>query len=191
MGHKYTREQLLAAAVDAAIDDGLSALTFGRLAKRLGSSDRIVVYYFPSKHDLVGAVLSEVGTRLQGALVSAFPTRARDHVELARAAWPVLCRPEADPTFALFFEALGLAAAGTEPYRSVAAELLEAWASWLEGLLDGDARVRRAEAEAAIALLDGLLLLRQVAGPAAADAAASRILDGGGRSTGTSRRRRT
>lgn len=175
MGPKHTKEQLLAAALDAATDEGLSGLTYGRLAKRVGVSDRIVVYYFPTKHDLISEVLLEMGARLQGALVDAFTAPARDHVELARAAWPVLAHPKVDPTFALFFEALGLAAAGTEPYRSLATELLGAWATWLEQLLEGDHELRRAEAESAIALLDGLLLLRQLAGPAAAERAASRI----------------
>ena len=176
MGHKHSKEQLLGSALEAAMADGLSGLTFGRLAKRLGVSDRMVVYYFPTKHDLISEVLGAVGLRLQDALAHAFPARARDHVALATAAWPVLARPEADPTFRLFFEALGLAAAGTEPYRAVAADLLEGWAAWLDGLLEGDAGLRRAEALSAIALLDGLLLLRQVAGADDADRAATRML---------------
>ena len=75
------------------------------MARRLAISDRIVVYYFPSKDALVTAVLVEVGDRLQEGL----------------------------------------------PLR------------------------RRAEAEAALALIDGLLLIRHLAGPAAADRAAARL----------------
>ena len=176
MGPRHTKEQLLAAALDAATDEGLSGLTFGRLATRVGTSDRMLVYYFPTKQDLVGEVLHEMGRQLQDALAAAIPVAARDHVELARAAWPVLARSAVDPTFALFFEALGLAAAGTEPYRRIAVDLLDGWATWLEGSLDGDPDVRRAEAECAIAVLDGLLLLRQLSGPAAAERAAARIL---------------
>ena len=52
MGHKHTKEEILEGALAAAFDDGLSQLTFGRLAKRLGINDRVVVYYFPSKDDL-------------------------------------------------------------------------------------------------------------------------------------------
>ena len=175
MGHKHTKEQLLAAALEAATEDGLSRLTFGRLAKRLGVSDRMVVYYFPTKSDLVGEVLLAMGGRLQEALAEAITTKARDHVELARAAWPVLAQAEVDEIFGLFFEALGLAAAGTEPYLAITGALVEAWAGWAASFLEGDAGSRRAEAEAAIALLDGLLLLRQVSGPAAAERAASRM----------------
>jgi hypothetical protein len=116
-----------------------------------------------------------VGARLQDILARAFTAPARDHVDLARAAWPVLSRPEIDPTFSLFFEANGLAAAGLEPYRSLATQLVEAWITWAADFFDGTPKERRTEAEATIALLDGLLLLRQLGGAAAANRAAARL----------------
>jgi AcrR family transcriptional regulator len=174
-GHKHTREQILAGALDTAVSDGLSRLTFGRVAKRLGINDRIVVYYFPTKDELITAVLVTMGEQVQGVLARAFTTRAEDHVALAKAAWPVLARPEIDPVFSLYFEASGLAAAGMEPFRTLASRLVEGWAAWLTDFFDGDPERRRVEAEAAIAVLDGLLLLRQLAGPAAADRAATRL----------------
>ena len=173
MGHKHSREQILAGALDAAMDDGLSMLTFGRVAKRCGVNDRIVVYYFPSKDELVTDVLMTVGVQLQGVLSGAFTATAESHLALARAAWPVLARPEVDPVFSLYFEAIGLAAAGREPYAALATQLLDGWTTWLTGFLTGDRTRRRAEAEATIALLDGLLLLRQLSGAAACKPRAS------------------
>lgn len=176
MGYRHTKEDLLAGALAAAFDLGLSQLTFGRLAKRLGVSDRVVVYYFPSKDDLIGDVLLALGARLQAALAPAFATPAANHIEMLRAAWPVLARPEHDPVFALFFEAGGLAAASREPYRSLVPQLVTAWVEWAAGLITGTPARRRDEAAAAIATIDGLLLFRQLAGPKAADQAARRIL---------------
>lgn len=175
MGHKHTKAELLEGALAAAFDDGLSQLTFGRLAKRLGVSDRIVVYYFPSKADLVGEVIGALGARLQETLAPALASRAAGHVELVRAMWPVLATPDADPVFALFFEANGLAAAGREPYRSLVPALVELWIDWAAGHIDGPPRRRRTQAEAAIALVDGLLLLRLLAGPEPAKRAARAI----------------
>ena len=139
MGTKHTKAEILEGALAAALEDGLSQLTFGRLAKRLGMNDRTIVYYFPTKDDLITEVVLSMGIRLQEALGGAFTKPASDHLELARAAWPALTRPEHDRTFALFFEANGLAAAGREPFTTLVPQLIEAWVGWLEGFLTGPA----------------------------------------------------
>ena len=172
MGHKHSKAEILEGAVAAAFEDGLSQLTFGRVAKRLGISDRIVVYYFPSKDDLIGEVLLAMGLQLQATLAPAFTTPVADHAALLRTAWPILARPEADPVFALFFEAGGLAATGLEPFATLVPPLVEAWIEWATAFISGTKAKRRAEAEAAIAMLDGLLLMRQIGGPELADRAA-------------------
>jgi AcrR family transcriptional regulator len=172
MGHKHSKAEILDGAVDAAFEDGLSQLTFGRVAKRLGISDRIVVYYFPSKDELIGEVLLAMGLQLQATLAPAFTVPAADHTSLLRTAWPILARPDADPVFALFFEAGGLAATGREPFATLVPPLVEAWIEWAAAFISGTKAKRRAEAEAAIAVLDGLLLIRQIGGPEMADRAA-------------------
>ena len=175
MGSKHSKEEILEAALAAAYEDGLSQLTFGRLARRLGISDRIVVYYFPNKDELVSQVLGLMGIRLRAALAEAFGGRVADHVELTRVAWPVLIRPDIAPIFALFFEVNGMAAAGREPYRSLVTQLIGGWIAWAATFFDGTPEQRQMEAEAAIALIDGLLLLRHLGGAEAGDRAARRL----------------
>ncbi len=175
MGYRHTKEEILEGALVVALEDGLSQLTFGRLAKRLGINDRTIVYYFPTKDDLLADVVMSMGLQLQQTLSAAFSKSATHHIELARVAWPVLARPEADPMFALFFEANGLAVAGRAPFDTLVPQLVRAWIDWLMTALIGTAKHRRAEAEATLALIDGLLLMRQLAGPASANRAAERL----------------
>ena len=175
MGHKYSRGEILDGALETALAEGLSTLTFGRLARRLGVSDRVIVYYFPSKTDLVLSVLDLVAARLQEVLAGAFTQRASGHLELARTAWPELATDDIDPIFGLYFEAIGQATAGIEPFVGLAGSLIEGWITWLSGFFDGDPHTCRAEAEATLVLLDGLLLMRQLAGGAAADRAAMQL----------------
>ncbi len=175
MGHKHSKAEILDAALAAALDDGLSQLTFGRLAKRLDISDRVIVYYFPTKADLIGEVIVAMGLRLQESLGPAFATPVADHRELAARAWPVLTDGENEKIFALFFEANGLAAIGREPYHSLVPALVQGWIDWASELVDGPSARRRSEAEAAIAVIDGLLLVRLLVGPEASDRAAATL----------------
>ncbi|MGQ0843355.1 MAG: TetR family transcriptional regulator [Sporichthyaceae bacterium] len=175
MGPRHDRDVLLAAAADLVAEVGLSQLTFGRLAKRLGISDRMLVYYFPTKDDLLVAVLHALSERLQAALAPAFAAPVEGCTEAVRAAWPVLTDAENDAAFALFFEAAGLAAAGREPYRTAVEAFVEQWVNWVATLLRGTPARRRSEAEAVVALVDGLLLLRRIGGPEAAERAFRRL----------------
>lgn len=175
MGHKHTKDEILTGAVETAFRDGLSQLSFGRVAKHLGINDRTVVYYFPTKDDLVAEVLGSMGVQLLHTLVPAFTTRAADHLELLKVAWPILATEETDPVFALFFEANGLAVSGREPYATSVAGLVSTWIASAAEFVEGDDDHRQVEAETAIALIDGLLLLRQLAGAPAAERAARRL----------------
>jgi len=173
VGHKHSREQILAAAARVVADEGLHRLSFGRVAAAAGTSDRVVVYYFPRKDDLAAAVLAELGERLQAALAAAVPDALPHHRALVAAAWPVLARPEHAAAFRSYVEALGLAAAGAAPYADLAPLLLEGWVGWLADRLDVPDAQRRDEALAAVALVDGLLVVATVGGPEAAARAAA------------------
>jgi AcrR family transcriptional regulator len=176
MGHKHTRDEILAGAVETAFSDGLSQMTFGRVAKHLDINDRTVVYYFPTKDDLVSEVLLAMGIQLQATLAPAFAaTQVADYFELLQTAWPILATDESDAVFALFFEANGLAVTGREPYATMVRGLVGTWIEWAAEYVEGDDDHRRVEAETAIAILDGLLLLRMLAGAEAAERAATRL----------------
>lgn len=171
VGYKYDEAELTEAAVELALELGFSSLSFGRLARRLGVSDRALVYYFPTKTDLVQRTVAALGQRLMGVLGDAFAGEALPPGALIDRAWPVLTSADADRVFAVFFELMGLAAAGREPYRDVVPPAIEAWVAWLTP--QAVSPDPRAAALAVIARLDGLLLLRHTVGPDAADEARS------------------
>lgn len=176
VGYRHSADEILAAARAVALESGMAGMTFKSVGAELGISDRTVVYYFPTKNDLITAVMAALGADLQALLETAFGTDPADVGELVRRAWPALSSGEADRVFALFFEVIGLASAGQEPYTALAPAIIDAWADWLAPRLRGSTpAVRRRRALAVMAQIDGLLLLRQMAGPDVADAAAREL----------------
>ncbi len=176
MGYRHSRDDMLRAAVELTAEEGLGSLTFGRVAKRLGTSDRMVVYYFPTKSDLISEVAAALGGQLQDLLAQAFGSDPIPVADLARRAWPVLAAPTSDSVFAVFFEVVGLASAGREPFATMAPLLIDSWVDWLvPRIAMEDGGDPREGALALVAQLDGLLLLRQIKGAGTANKAARRL----------------
>lgn len=171
MGYKYDEAEFLAEAIALVRSEGLARLTFGRLAKRLNVSDRSIVYYFPTKADLVTRTVMALGVQLQDLLSEAFGDQPLDADDLIARAWPVLASPRADPVIATFFELVGLAMAREQPYVQLADDVMGTWIDWLRPLVIAPVGEAEGAVLALIARLDGVLLLRHVRGADAAAAA--------------------
>jgi len=176
MGYRHSADEILEAAVAVVLESGLAALTFSRVGKRLGISDRTVVYYFPTKPDLINAVVGALVTDLMQLLEDGFGSKPLSQKDLMNRAWPVLTTASADRVFALYFEIIGLASSGHAPYDALAAGLVAGWVDWLAPRMIGSrAEVRRRRALATVAQIDGLLLVRHVLGAVSGDAAAREV----------------
>jgi len=172
MGYQHNRDDMLAAAVRLVTEHGLSSLTYKRLADRLAIPDRTVVYYFPTKNDLVAAVLEIFGDRLEELLATALGHDPLAPAELLDRAWRALQTDEADAACRVYLQVVGEAAARRPPYATTARVISDRWTDWFTRLLAGPAATRRERAAALVAQLDGLLLLRHVAGAKPAQTAA-------------------
>lgn len=172
MGYKYDRASFLEEAGRLVVEEGLSRLTFGRLAARLGVPDRVVVYYFPTKSDLISETMHSLGIGLQALIEEAFGTTRRSPEDVIADAVRVLTAPKSDRIVGVFLEVVGHAASGREPYPEIAAGVVTAWVEWLKPLL-ADVEDPHAAALAVVARVDGLIIVHHLLGPDAARAATS------------------
>lgn len=178
-GRPEQREAFLEGAVEHVVRHGVSGLSLRPLAAALGTSDRMLLYYFGSRERLLEAVLERVGDGLVTALSAAVPPGRSPSDVLLRSVWSVVRDPAVEPVVRLYLEILGQAAAQVAPFPAAARDVAQRWSDWAQDRLE----VPEAEApEAAAALLatvDGLLLLRLAVDSDIADRAARRLLTDG------------
>lgn len=154
------RDALLAGAVDHVLHHGVATLSLRPLAAALGTSDRMLLYYFHTRDELLLAVLDAVGTQLQIGFETALGSDPLPPAALLRQAWSALQSPVAEPHLRLYVEVSGLAARGREPFRTVAAAVAQRWLAWVSARVEVPESERPAAAAGVLTVLDGLLLAR-------------------------------
>lgn len=79
MPHKNTSDQILETARDLLASEGLAAVSFDAIARRLGRTKQAVLYWYPSKHDLLAAMfLPWLEAEAETAIQSVSGTTRRD-----------------------------------------------------------------------------------------------------------------
>lgn len=105
------RDRLLDRVVDHCLEFGVADLTLRSVARSTGSNNRMLLYYFESKEQMIAAALRRAGERfplIVGALVPLDDTNQPLEFRL-NACWSSLSAPENLPFIHLFFEVFGLA----------------------------------------------------------------------------------
>lgn len=160
------REELAALATDYALEHGLIGLSLRPLATAIGTSDRMLLYHFADKDDLVATILRISNDRSVHA-VRNLP-RSRSVRAAVLDLWRVSTSEESDHCHRTYVEAAALGLLGREPYVSVVREANE---RWVDALTDHLAATgcTRARAARAVALLDPTFMGLQLDLPGDAD----------------------
>ena len=176
-GRPEQREAFLSGAVEHVLRHGVATLSLRPLAAALGTSDRMLLYYFGTREQLLTAVLGAVGERLQAQFAAILPADQVSPAALVRGLATALQDPAAEAALRLYVEVSGLAARGHEPHRTVAAAVAGGWLSWLGTRLDVPDGERADAAAGVLAVVDGLLLVRFLAPGQAGDRPAGWLAD--------------
>jgi len=125
-------EELLDTIVVYLTKHGLADLSLRPLAKAVGSSPRVLLYYFGSKEKMVVKVLAELRKR-QRTLYGQM--EAATFEEACRTVWKHMSAPESEPLFRLFFEAYGIALRHPQLYKDFLLATIEDWLKLVAGPL--------------------------------------------------------
>jgi AcrR family transcriptional regulator len=119
------REELTEAAADYLLEHGLIGLSLRPLAAALGTSDRMLLYHFADKDDLVATVFRAAVNRGVADL-EALPA-ARDVRGCVLRLWQVSQEGRLEKCHRLYVEAAALGLLGRQPYVDVVRETNERW----------------------------------------------------------------
>jgi AcrR family transcriptional regulator len=149
------RDEVAQAATDYVLEHGLVGLSLRPLAARLGTSDRMLLYHFESKDDLVATVLRISNDRsvVEIRRLSPAPDVRTAVLEL----WKAVTSPRLDRCQRMYVEAAALGLFGREPYVSVVREANAVWVAAVADYL-GASGMPAALAPRAVALLDAALM---------------------------------
>jgi AcrR family transcriptional regulator len=140
------RDELTEAAADYLLDHGLIGLSLRPLAAALGTSDRMLLYHFADKDDLVATVFRTAATRGVSEL-EALPAAA-DVRQCVLRLWEASQQGGLEKCQRLYVEAAALGLLGQQPYVDVVRETNERWVAAVGANLLAagcpDDRVRRA-----------------------------------------------
>jgi AcrR family transcriptional regulator len=157
------RQRLMGLVVDLILRDGVIDTSLSAIARAIGSNNRMLLYYFGSKQDLID----------EASLVAfdRFP-RLRDMVarlhapgdleERLMTAWDDLADPDSRPYVRLFFQRFGIAMRDPEEWEDFTERVGREWIEEVETALLGEGFTREDALTAAtqvIALWRGLQFL--------------------------------
>jgi len=154
------REAVIDRLADHILQAGLSGSSLKALAAAAGASDRMLLYYFRNKDDLLTEALGRIVERLTRLLDAAAPPAPVPFGALLGVLAAAMGDPVLKPYMEVWLELVAASARGVEPHRTLAGAIADGFTGWAaEHLVGEDADARHAEAALFVATLDGLMLL--------------------------------
>jgi AcrR family transcriptional regulator len=185
------RESTLECLADYLLREGLAGASLRPMAAAAGTSDRMLLYYFANRDELLAATLERVAARLAAMLdvdlQAARATPRLPYPALLAHVWAAVQGDALRPYLRLWLDVAARAARGEEPYRAVGGRIADGFLAWASARLAVQhEEERQPTAALLLATVDGAALLsavgrhgaagmavRAAAGPAAAASGAS------------------
>jgi AcrR family transcriptional regulator len=146
-------DELLDAIVQYLILHGIVDLSLRPLAKAVGSSPRVLLYYFGSKEKMIVKILAEIRRRQRAVFAH---TQAATFEQACRPVWKHMTAPSSEPLFRLFFEAYGLALRHPRLYKHFLRSTVNDWIEFIADPLQSEGLQRKKARALATIVLAGL-----------------------------------
>ncbi|QYJ06482.1 TetR/AcrR family transcriptional regulator [Qipengyuania flava] len=158
-----SRETLLPLLAAHVMQHGLAELSLRPLAKAAGTSDRMLIYHFGSKGQLVAALLDYLADQFALALDTAFPAeRSASRRACAQTVYAITGDPAFAPFFRVWWDIVSGCANGNAAYLEAAGRIMDRLLDWVVDHLPEDEPDPQAGARAVLTAIEGSQMLRAV-----------------------------
>ena len=157
------RSEILERLADHVLADGLSASSLRALAKAANTSDRMLLYYFKDKNEIITSTLDAIGNRLEGILTQRTSSQPLPLEQLRPRLLKIVQDDALWPYMRMWLEISAFAAQGDDFYRTVGKQLGEQFLDWGARQLESTSpKKRKSDAAALLLTIEGVLLLKSV-----------------------------
>lgn len=172
------REAAIHRMADYILSDGLSAATLRTLAAAAGTSDRMLLYYFRDKDELLTATLEEIAKRMLVQLDDAVSLEpARSPGDLLDLIWAAMASQGLISFMHVWLDLASGAARGLQPHRDFAGQLADGFLAWVIARLEQDPDGAPSHmAPTLVAAIEGMLFLTSIGRGALADSARNELV---------------
>lgn len=155
------RERVTGRLAAHLLETGLTQASLRQLARAAGVSDRMLLYYFADKTEVLSAATARIAAQTVEGLAEALPEGTRMLPrELVILAAQLTAGPQMRRFMRLWVEMIAAAAKGEEPFVTISGQVMASFKQWLAVRLDVPAGTdAAATASVIIALIDGLALV--------------------------------
>jgi AcrR family transcriptional regulator len=113
------------------VSHGVADVSVRDLAKGVGSSPRVLLYYFGSKEALIAGAFSRLRDRQRAALSKIKLSVTGDSGDLCRTVWRQMSAPESEPFFRLFIQAYSTGIQDPERHGKFLRDTIDDWLNFL------------------------------------------------------------
>lgn len=138
---------------------GLGGTGLRRLAEVADTSDRMLLYYFENKEEILSAVLARIASGLTGSLEAILGKVPLPPARVLETIWATIKQEAAANQLRLWLDLSSRASRGDPFFQEVVARIGADWVAWLSGILDVPDEDKPALAVLMMGAVDGQVVL--------------------------------
>ena len=160
---KMSKDTLLPLLAGHVLAHGMGGASLRPMAKSAGTSDRMLLYHFGSKEQLLAELLQFLADAYSAALDTNFRTEpVRDRHDCIKRISDHMAQPATAPFMALWWEIVAGCARGQKGYQDAASAMMDRLLEWLVDHMPADDPDPQAGARYVLTVIEGAQMLKTI-----------------------------